>query len=67
MEGLHYFVFTLKPAEGAAADPENAPTALFALYQGATAPATALLITPGAGEAEVQDLLNPDSRYTVPL
>jgi hypothetical protein len=65
-ERLHYFVFQIRPE---AYVPEGAepPVALFALRRDEPEPASALVITarPGAEDAEVEDLRQPGSVYTV--
>ena len=71
-DGLHFFVFQLHPAEGAEANgarAAEAPVAVFAMHPEQTAPVSAVVVTPGPGgaEAEIRDLREPDSAYTVPV
>ena len=66
-EGLHFFVFQLRPVEGATL-PE-APVAVFAMHPESDEPLSAVVVTPSAdgAEAEVTDLRQPESTYTAPL
>ena len=68
-EGLHYFVFQLKAAEGAEATPETTPVAVSAMHPTMTEPVSAVVITPtGSGDqAEVVNLRDPDQPYTLPI
>ena len=67
-EGLHFFVFQLLPADGAAAVPAEPPVAVFAMHPEEPAPVSAVVVTPSASgtEAEVMDLRRPESAYTAP-
>ena len=66
-EGLHLFVFALRPEDGASL-PEP-PVAVFTMHPGAKEPISAVLVTPGPGgaDAEIRDLHQLDSGYTAPL
>jgi hypothetical protein len=68
VDGLHYFVFALRPPEGAPTG--EAPVALFTMT-GADEdpPAVALVITPGVDpkHPQVVDLRRPGTPFTVPL
>ncbi len=67
-DGLHYFVFELRPEARLASDPPI-PYALFTMRWEDDDPVSALVITPlASGEAaEVVNLHQPDKPYTVPL
>ena len=64
---LHFFVFRLRPVDGAAL-PES-PMAVFAMHPESRDPLSAVVVSPGptGEEAEVVDLRRPDSPYTAPL
>lgn len=68
MDMVHYFVFELRPLEGASAT-AGPPFALFTMRSEHNAPVSALVITPNASgeQAEVTDLPHPDRVQTVPL
>jgi hypothetical protein len=68
-EGLHFFVFTLRPEDGAgavaavlAAEP---PVAVFAMHPEEPEPVSAVVVTPSATgkEAQVLDLRKPENAY----
>jgi Tfp pilus assembly protein PilF/glycosyltransferase involved in cell wall biosynthesis len=66
-DGLHLYVFQLRPLEGAAdAEP---PTAVFTMHPELTEPLSAVVVTPGRDgqEAGVTDLRNSAEAYTAPL
>ena len=71
-EGLHFFVFALRPengtSNGAASLPAEPPVAVFALHPEEPAPVSAVVVTPSAGgkEAQVLDLRKPENAYTAP-
>lgn len=68
MDGLHYFVFALRPPEGAPAG--EAPVALFTMTGADEDPlAAALVITPSADpkHPKVVDLRRPGTPFTVHL
>jgi hypothetical protein len=67
-EGFHFFVFTLRPADGAAG-PAEPPLAVFAMHLDAKGPVSAVVVTPGPDDAgaEVRDLREPERAYTVPV
>lgn len=67
-EGLHFFVFELKPADGAAVDPADLPVAVFTMHPEEPAPISVVVVTPRSdgAEAEVVDLRQPESAYTAP-
>ncbi len=69
-DGLHFFVFELKPVAAKKAHlAAEAPLAVFAMHPQAPIPISAVVVTPtGNGEqAEIRDLRDPDSPYTVPV
>ena len=72
-EGFHFFVFDLHPAPGGGAPagpaPAERPVAVFAMHPAASAPVSAVVVTPsaGGGAAEIVSLLQPESAYTAPL
>lgn len=68
-DGLHFFVFLLRPEEGGGANGEDAPVAVFTMHPELTVPLAAVVVTPQANgaEAEIRDLREPDSAYTVPV
>jgi hypothetical protein len=68
-DGLHFFVFRLRPADHAPVPEALAPLAVFAMHPDSPAPVSAVVVTPSADgmQAEVRDLRAPDSAYTVPL
>jgi hypothetical protein len=65
-EAVHFFVFQLNPAEGAASVPDDPPVVVFAMHPLEPGPVSAVVVTPkpGGEEAEVVDLRQPDSAYT---
>jgi hypothetical protein len=67
-EGLHYFVFQMKPEDGAAEGAEP-PVAMFTMRRDEADPAGVLVITlgPGGDHAVVTDLRHPDQTQHVPL
>jgi hypothetical protein len=66
-EGLHFFVFQLRPADGPGIDHTKAPVAVFTMHPEATTPLAAVVVSPNGEHAEVMDLRQPESVYTVPL
>lgn len=68
-DGLHFFVFQLRPADGAADEGDEAPVAVFAMRPGAAGPISAVVVTPrGDGaEAEIQSLRETEPPYTIPV
>jgi len=68
-DGLHFFVFQLRPAEDAETGPADAPVAVFTLHPEFTTPVAAVIVTPSASgeEAEIRDLRAPDTVYTAPV
>ena len=80
-DGLHFFVYRLHPAEGAAPgapgangsaprlSAARAPVAVFAMHPEFAAPVSAVVVTPspGGAEAEIRDLRAPDNVYTAPV
>jgi hypothetical protein len=68
-DGLHFFVFRLKPPDDSQVAAELAPLAVFAMHPDSNAPVSAVVVTPSADgtQAEVRDLRAADSAYTVPL
>ncbi len=68
-EGFHFFVFALRPAEGADAAPAEPPLAVFAMHPDEKDPVSAVVVTPGpdGAGAEVRDLREPERAYTVPV
>jgi hypothetical protein len=68
-DGLHFFVFRLRPAEDAPVADALAPLTVFAMHPTSVEPVSAVVVTPRAmgTEVEVRDLRAPDSAYTVPL
>jgi len=64
-DGLHFFVFELRAAEGAA----EPPMAVFTMHPAEAAPVSVVVVTPSPdGEkAEVLDLRQPASAYSAPL
>jgi len=67
-DGLHFFVFQLRHAEGTDAEAE-APVAVFTMHPELAPPLAAVVVTPGprGTEAEIRDLLGADSAYTMPV
>ena len=67
-EGLHYFVFQMKPEAGAAAGAEPS-VALFTMRRNETDPAGALVVAldPGGDEAVLTDLRQPGQTQRVAL
>ena len=67
-EGLHFFVFELRPEEGAAVVKDEPPMAVFALHPEAPTPVSAVVVTPSTTgkEAQVLDLRRPESAYIAP-
>lgn len=67
MDCEHYFVFELRPATEATAT--ETPFALFTMRWEDDGPVAALVITPDASgeQAEVVDLRQPGSVYTMPV
>jgi len=68
-DGLHFFVFLLRPADDTEAQEADAPVVVFALHPDTPAPVSAVVVTPGPGgtEAEIRDLLGAESAYTMPV
>jgi hypothetical protein len=68
-EGWHYFLFQLLPENGQPASKAMAPVVLFTMVGSDSTPVSALVITPrpGVGQAEVMNLRQPESVYTVDL
>jgi hypothetical protein len=68
-EGWHYFLFQLLPENGQPASEATAPVVLFTMVGGDSAPLSALIITPSpsGGQAEVTNLSQPGSTYSVDL
>ena len=68
-DGLHFFVFRLRPPEGTATGVTDAPVAVFAMHPEVDVPVSAVTVTPknGGATAEVQDIREPDSVYTAPV
>jgi hypothetical protein len=68
-DSLHYFVFPLKAADGNLVAVEDAPVAVFTMHPDSLEPVSVVVVTPSAdgGEAEVANLRQPASGYTVPL
>jgi hypothetical protein len=67
-EGLHYFVFELKPVEG---DPEGTPPpiAVFTMHPEMPRPVAGVIVapTPGGQNARITNLAEPDNPYTIAL
>lgn len=65
-EGLHFFVFALTVANGAAVNPSDPPVAVFTMHPDEPAPLSVVVVTPSANgeEAQVVDMRQPDSAYT---
>lgn len=68
-EGLHFFVFELKAAESAPAQPSELPVVVFTMHPEETAPVSVAIVTPrpDGEEAEVVNLRDPGSAYIVPV
>jgi hypothetical protein len=68
-DGLHFFVFLLRPAEDTAAGEADPPVAVFTMHPELTIPLAAVVVTPrqDGAAAEIQDLHAPESVYTVPV
>ena len=66
-EGFHFFVFPLRPAEGAEGPPAEPPLAVFAMHPEEKDPVSAVVVTAGPDRAEVRDLREPERAYTVPI
>src|SRR5947207_2890597 len=45
-DGLHFFVFLLRPAVAAGASPADSPVAVFTMHPEYTAPVAAVVVTP---------------------
>jgi hypothetical protein len=65
---FHFFVFVLRPEEHTPATSE-APLAVFAMHAESTGPVSAVVVTPcpDGVQAEVRNLREPDTVYTMPL
>jgi hypothetical protein len=61
-DGFHFFVFQLRAADCAGASPAEAPVAVFAMHPEASAPISAVVVTPNPnGEtAEIMNLRAPE-------
>jgi hypothetical protein len=80
-DGLHFFVYQLHPAEGAATGAPGAnggapglasaqaPVAVFAMDPASSTVYSAVVVTPGLGgvEAEITDLREPERSNTAPV
>ena len=68
-DGLHFFVFQLRAADGAEISPDEAPVAVFTMHPEEPAPIAVVVVTPGLnGEvAEIVNLRQPENAYTVPV
>jgi hypothetical protein len=66
-EGFHFFVFPLRPADGAETAPVEPPLAVFAMHPDAKDPISAVVVTTGPDGVEVQDLREPERSYTMPI
>lgn len=69
LDGEHYFVFELLPAENGAAATTATSFALFKMRWEDNGPVAALIVTPSpdGAHAEVRDARQPDSVHLVPL
>jgi len=67
-EGLHFFVFQLRSANGDASI-DDPPVAVFAMHLEQSALVSAVVVTPQVGgqDAEVMDLRQPGNSYRAPL
>ena len=65
-QGVHFFVFLLRPAEGAPWVPHDPPVVVFAMHPEEPEPVSVVVVTPkpGGEEAEVVDLREAGSTYT---
>ena len=65
---FHFFVFALRPGYSPPATFE-APLAVFAMHAESTEPLSAVVVTPSPDgvQAEVRNLREPDTVYTMPL
>jgi hypothetical protein len=71
-DGLHFFVFQLKPANGAMnghATEMESPVAVFVMHSDQQEPVSAIVVTPLAdgSDAEIRDLRTPDMVYEAPM
>ena len=68
-DGLHFFVFELRAAEGAASSPAEPVVAVFTMHPEEPAPISVVVVTPSASgeEAEIVDVRAPERGYTAPL
>jgi hypothetical protein len=66
-EGFHFFVFALRPADGAAAPSAEPPLAVFAMHPDQKDPVSAVVVTAGPDGTEVRDLREPERAYTIPV
>ena len=62
-------MFVLRVADGTDLVLPEPPVGVFAMHPEETEPVSAVVVTPGTNgaEAEVRDVLDPDSAYTVPI
>ena len=67
-EGLHFFVYALKPPDAGGVNPSDPPVAVFTLHPEEPTPISVVVVTPSAdgAEAEVVDVRQPDRAYTAP-
>src|SRR5215207_9382424 len=68
-EGFHFFVFLLRMADEKQLLLPEPPVAVFAMHPEMTEPVSAVVVTPSnnGAEAEIRDVLEPDSAYTAPI
>jgi hypothetical protein len=71
-DGLHFFVFQLKPANGAMnghSTDIDPPVAVFVMHADQEEPISAIVVTPLAdgSDAEIRDLRTPDMVYEAPM
>ena len=68
-EGFHFFVFVLRVADDTQLLLPEPPVAVFAMHPEMTEPVSAVVVTPSSNgaEAEIRDVLEPDSAYTAPI
>ena len=68
-DDLHFFVFELRAAEGAASSAAEPPVTVFTMHPEEPAPISVVVVTPSASgeEAEIMDVRQPETAYSVPV
>jgi hypothetical protein len=68
-DGLHFFVFQLRAANGVESSLADPPVAVFCMHPQAATPISVVVVTPSPSgeEAEIMNLRDPESVYTAPV